>query len=69
MRSVGRWYAEGLRDVEESVPMRDKTRETLPLSRCILRRSVGRWYAEGLRDVEESVLMRDKTCETLPLFR
>ena len=27
---VGRWYAEGLRDVEESVPMRDKTCEMLP---------------------------------------
>ena len=32
-RPVGRWYAEGLRDMEESVPMRDKTRETLPLFR------------------------------------
>ena len=30
---VGRWYAEGLRDVEELVPMRDKTRETLPVFR------------------------------------
>ena len=30
---VGRWYAEGLRDVKESVPMRDKTREMLPLFR------------------------------------
>ena len=31
--SVGRWYAKGLRDVEKSVLMRDKTRETLPLFR------------------------------------
>ena len=30
---VGRWYAEGLRDMEESVPMRDKMHETLPLFR------------------------------------